>query len=167
MSGSYCCFLACIQVSQKTGKVVWHFHLFKNIPQFVLICTNSLAYSMKQKQMIFLNFLAFSMIQQMLAISSLVPVPFLNPVCISGSSQFMYCWSLSWKDFEQYLACMWNERNYVVVWIFFGIALLWNWASLVAQVVKNLTAVQETKVQSLGQEDSLEKGMATYSGSLA
>jgi len=55
----------------------------------------------------------------------------------------------------------------VVVWTFFGIALFWNWASLMAQVVKNLTAVQETKVQSLGQEYPLEKGMATYSGSLA
>ena len=35
-----------------------------------------------------------------------------------------------------------------------------NWASLLAQIVKNLLAVQETLVQSLGQEDPLEKGMA-------
>ena len=40
-------------------------------------------------------------------------------------------------------------------------------ASLVAQMVKNLPAVQETQVQSLGQEDPLEKGMATYSSVLA
>ena len=33
--------------------------------------------------------------------------------------------------------------------------------SLVAQTVKNLPAIQETRVQSLGQEDPLEKGMAT------
>ena len=33
--------------------------------------------------------------------------------------------------------------------------------SLVAQIVKNLPAVQETQVQSLGPEDPLEKGMAT------
>ena len=32
-----------------------------------------------------------------------------------------------------------------------------------AQMVKNLLAIQETQVQSLGQEDSLEKGMATHS----
>ena len=32
-------------------------------------------------------------------------------------------------------------------------------ASLVAQLVKNLSAMQETQVQSLGQEDPLEKGM--------
>ena len=41
------------------------------------------------------------------------------------------------------------------------------WASLVAQSVKNLPAVQETGVQSLGQEDALEKEMATHSSILA
>ena len=40
-------------------------------------------------------------------------------------------------------------------------------ASLVAQMVKNLPAMQETWVQSLGQEDMLEKGMATHSNILA
>ena len=35
--------------------------------------------------------------------------------------------------------------------------------SLLAQTVKNLPAMQETQVQSLGQEDTLEKGMATNS----
>ena len=40
-------------------------------------------------------------------------------------------------------------------------------ASLVAQTVKNLPAMQETQVQSLGQEDTLEKGMATHSSILA
>ena len=40
-------------------------------------------------------------------------------------------------------------------------------ASLVAQMVKNLPAMKETQVQSLGQEDPLEKGMATQSSVLA
>ena len=40
-------------------------------------------------------------------------------------------------------------------------------ASLVAQMVKSLPAVQETQVQSLGGEDPLEKGMATHSSILA
>ena len=40
-------------------------------------------------------------------------------------------------------------------------------ASLIAQSVKNLPAVQETWVQSLGQEDPLEKKMATRSSILA
>ena len=38
---------------------------------------------------------------------------------------------------------------------------------MVAQMVKKLPAVWETQVQSLGREDLLEKGMATYSGILA
>ena len=39
-------------------------------------------------------------------------------------------------------------------------------ASLVTQMVKNLPARQETQIQSLGWEDSLEKGVATYSSIL-
>ena len=41
------------------------------------------------------------------------------------------------------------------------------WASLVAQSVKNLPAVQETRVRSLSWEDPLEKEMATHSNILA
>ena len=37
------------------------------------------------------------MIQQMLAIWSLVPLPFLKPAWTSGSSHFTYCWSLAWR----------------------------------------------------------------------
>ena len=40
-------------------------------------------------------------------------------------------------------------------------------ASLVVQSVKNLSGMQETWFQSLGQEDPLEKGMATHSSILA
>ena len=40
-------------------------------------------------------------------------------------------------------------------------------ASLVAQMLKNLPAMQETWVQSLGQADPLEMGMATHSSILA
>ena len=40
-------------------------------------------------------------------------------------------------------------------------------ASLVAQTVKNLPAMLETRVPSLGQEDPLEKKMATHSSTLA
>ena len=47
--------------------------------------------------MIFGNSLTFSMIQQMLAIWSLVPLPFLKPALTSGSSQFTYSWSLAWR----------------------------------------------------------------------
>ena len=45
-------------------------------------------------------------------------------------------------------------------------AIMW-WASLVAQRLKHLLAMQETWVRSLGQEDLLEKEMATHSSILA
>ena len=42
------------------------------------------------------------MIQWMLAIWSLVPLPFLKPAWTSGSSQFTYCWSLAWFSSIQF-----------------------------------------------------------------
>ena len=45
--------------------------------------------------------------------------------------------------------------------------LQYSWASLVAQMVKNPPAVEETWVQSLGWEDPLEEGIATHSSLLA
>ena len=48
-----------------------------------------------------------------------------------------------------------------------GYLLQYSWASLLAQPVKNLPAMQETWVRSLGQEDPLEEGMATHSSILA
>ena len=48
-----------------------------------------------------------------------------------------------------------------------GYPLQYSWASLVALLVKKLTAMQETWVQSLGWEDPLEKGKATQSSILA
>ena len=45
--------------------------------------------------------------------------------------------------------------------------LQYSWASLVAQLVKNLPAMQETWVPSLGWEETLEKGKATHSSVLA
>ena len=48
-----------------------------------------------------------------------------------------------------------------------GYSLQYSWASLVAQMVKNLPEMQETWVQSLGWEDPLEESMATQSSMLA
>ena len=50
-------------------------------------------------------------------------------------------------------------------WI--GYPLQYSWASLVAQMIKNMLAMWETPVRSLGLEDPLEKGMATHSSILA
>ena len=49
----------------------------------------------------------------------------------------------------------------------YRILYFYIWAFLVAQMVKNLPAMQETQVQSLGWEDPLKKGMATHSSILA
>ena len=58
---------------------------------------------------------------------------------ISGSSAFskpsMYIWQFlvhillksSLKDFEHYIAGMWNEYSCTAIWIFFGIAFIWGW----------------------------------------
>ena len=51
--------------------------------------------------------------------------------------------------------------------IFISLSISISGASLIAQSVKNLPAVQETRVQFLGQEDPLEKEMVTHSSVLA
>ena len=48
-----------------------------------------------------------------------------------------------------------------------GCPLQYSWASLVVQTVKNPPAMQETWVQSLGQEDPLKEVMATHSSIFA
>ena len=75
--------------------------------------------------MFFWNSLAFPMIQQMLAIWSLVPLPFLKPAWTSRSSWFTYCWSLL-ENFKDHFTSMWEECNCVVIWAFFGSAFLWD-----------------------------------------
>ena len=98
MSSFNCCFLTRIQISQETGQVVWYSHLFQNFPQFIVIHTiKGLGIVNKAEIDVFWNSLAFSMIQLMFAIWSLVPLPFLKPAWTSGSSKFMYCWSLAWR----------------------------------------------------------------------
>ena len=96
MSGSNCCFWNSIQISQDVGKVIWYLLLFKNFQQSVVIYTVK-GFDIVNKaevDVFFWNFLKFSMVQQMLAIWSLVPQLFLNPVLTSGSSRLTYCWRL-------------------------------------------------------------------------
>ena len=127
MISSNCCFLACIQVSQEAGQVVWYSPLFQNLPQFIVIHTVKGFRVVNEADIFFWTSLAFYMIQWLLAIWSLVPLPFLNPAWTSGSSWFRYCWSLAWRIFEHYFTSMWDECGCAVVWAFFGIAFLWDW----------------------------------------
>ena len=76
--------------------------------------------------MLFWNSLAFLMIQRMLAIWSLVPLPFLQPAWTSGSSRFTLL-KPGLENFEHYFTSVWDECNCAVVWAFFGIAFLWDW----------------------------------------
>ena len=55
------------------------------------------------------------MIQWMLAIWFLVPLPFLNPICTSGSSRFTYCGSLPWRILSITLLA-WEMHT--IVWYF-------------------------------------------------
>ena len=67
------------------------------------------------------------------------------------------------------------SSNHFLEWHFFPLLLRFHdknarvllWASQEAQMVKNLPAMQETRVWYLGWEDPLEKGMATHSSTLA
>ena len=128
MSGSNCCFLTCIQISQEAGKVVWYSHLFKNFPQFVVIhIVKGFSVVNEAEVDVFLEFPCF----------------FYDPMdvgnLISGSSAISKSSLNFWKflvhvlfklgleNFEHYFASVWDECNCVVVWTFFGIAFLWDW----------------------------------------
>ena len=88
MSSSNCCFLTYIQISQEAGQVVSYSHLLKNFPQFIVIHTvKGFGIVNKAEIGVFLELSCFFDDQQILAIWSLVPLPFLKPAWISGSSQ--------------------------------------------------------------------------------
>ena len=71
--------------------------------------------------MFFWNFPAFSMFQRMLAIWSLVPLPFLNPAWTSRSSWSTQCWSLACKILSMTLLAW--EMSAVVWWLAHSLVL--------------------------------------------
>ena len=71
----------------------------KNFPQFVVIHTVK-DFSIVNEAEVFLDFSWCFDDLMMLAIWSLTPLPFLNPGWTSGSSRFIYCWSLAWRIFS-------------------------------------------------------------------
>ena len=128
MSGSNCCFLACIQVSQEAGQVVWYSHLFQNFPQFIVIHTVKV-FGMVNK----------AEVDVFLELSHFFHDPMDVGSLISGSSAFSKSSLNFWnfmvhvqlkpglKNFEHYFASVWDECTCVLVWAFFGIAFLWDW----------------------------------------
>ena len=106
--------------------MVWYSHLFQNFPQFIVIHTiKGFGIVNKAAIDVFLELLLFRWSSDCWQFDPLVPLPFLKPAWTSGSSQFMYCWSLAWRILT--ITSMWDECNCVVVWAFFGIAFLWDW----------------------------------------
>ena len=122
------CFLTCIKVSQEVGEVVWDgIPISLRIFQSVVIHTvKGFSVASEAEIDVFLEFSCFSY----------DPADVGN--LISGLSAFskpsFYIWKFSvhillktsLKDFKHYLASIWNECNGMVVWTFFGIALLWD-----------------------------------------
>ena len=158
------------------------------------------------------------MIQWMLAIWSLVPLPFLKPAWTSESSQFTYCWSLAWRILSiTLLACEMSatvpSSEHSSALTFFGIGMktdlfqscgrcwvfqicwhidcssftassfrIWNSSTVIpppspllnsnivgflgGSAVKNSPAIQDTQAWLVGQEDPMEKEMATHSSIL-
>ena len=110
MSGSNCCVLTCIQISQEAGKLVWYSHLLKNFPQFAVTHrVKGLGIVNEAEVNVFLELSCF----------------FDDPVdvgnLISGSSAFSKSSLNIWKfsvhtvlksgleTFEHYFANMWSE----------------------------------------------------------
>ena len=126
MSSSNCCFLTCIQISQKAGQVSWYSHLFQNFP----VCWDPHK--------------GFGIVSQAEVDDFLVFSCFFNDptdVCnlISGSPAFSksslnickfpvhILFKLDLEDLENYFSSVWDECNSAVVWAFFDIAFLWDW----------------------------------------
>ena len=129
MSSSNCCFLTCIQISQEAGQVVWYSCLWKNFSQLVVFYTvKGFSVINKAEVDVFLVFSFF--FDEWTDVGNL----------ISGSSAFFsksssHIWKFTvhvllkpgLENFECYFESVWNECNCVVVWTFFGIALLRDW----------------------------------------
>ena len=132
MSSSNCCFLTCIQISQEAGQVVWYSLLLKNFPQFVVIHTvKGFGVINKAEVDVFLELSSF--FNDSADVGNL----------ISGFSAFskssLHIWNFTVHILLKpglqatllvlvlYFTSMWGECNCAVVWVFFGIAFLWDW----------------------------------------
>ena len=84
----------------------------------------------------------------------------------SSSKKPSYLYSQA-QPLVSYTVVMTNKLSFLSVFLFFMCLPNYEGASLVAQSVKNLPAMQETQVRFLGQEHPLAKEMATHSSILA
>ena len=114
----FSCFLTCIQVLKR--QVRW-----SGIPISFRIFQFIVSHTVKgfgivnkaETDVFFWNSLAVLMIQWMLAIWSLAPLPFLKPTGISGISRFTYCWTLAWKILFEYYSYCYSVYNVILLTI--------------------------------------------------
>ena len=111
-SSNFCC-LTYIQDSQETGKAMLYSLFFR---KSLCIHPVKTLYSQWSRSRCFSG--------------SPMLVPWSNDFwSLASSKSRLYIWKflIHVQDFEHCLASMWNEHNCVVVWTFFGTALLWDW----------------------------------------
>ena len=128
MSSSKCFFLTYIQVSQETGKVSWYSHIFKNYPPFVVIHTVKGFSVVNEAEVdVFLELSCF--FYDSMNVGNLISGSFAFSKSSLNILNFMVHVLLKpgLENFEHYFASMWDEYNCAIVWIFFGIAFLWDW----------------------------------------
>ena len=123
MSSSNCCFLTCIQISQKASQVVWYSYLLKNLPQFAEIYTVKGTGKINTAEVdCFLEFpcLFYDLtnVGNLMSDSSACSKSSLNILEFSAHVLLKPCL----ENFEHYFASVWDEFSCAVVWIFFGIA---------------------------------------------
>ena len=124
------CFLACIQISQEAGKVVWYSHLLKNFPQFVVIHTvKSFGIVNKSEVDVFLELSHFFYDPVDVGIWSLVPLPFLNSAWISKFSVHILL-KPGLENFEHYFASVvrwWQlSGSLSIFWHCLSLGLEWK-----------------------------------------
>ena len=120
MSHFNCCFLICIQISQKASKVVWYSNLTKNYPQFVIHKVKVFNIVKEAEVVVFLELPCFCYdpadVDNSISGSSAFSKTSLN----IWKFRFTYCWNLAWRILS--ITRVWDECNYAIVWAFFGIA---------------------------------------------
>ena len=127
MSSSKCCFLTCIQILRRQVRwssipISWRiFHRF-----FVIHTVKGFGVVNKAEVDVFLE-LAFSMIQRMLAIWSLVFSAFSKSSLNIWKFTVHALLKAGLDNFEHYFVSVWDECNFAVVWTFFGTPFLRDW----------------------------------------
>ena len=129
MSSFNCCFLACIQISQEAGQVVWYSYLFQNFPQFILIHTVT-GFDIVNKPEIDIFLELSCLFYDPVDVGSLISgsSAFSKSSLKSGSCRFMYCeawlrefWVLLYQHVTRVQLCsslciFWHCLSLVLEW---------------------------------------------------